>query len=197
MVVLLFAGDYNSLTTNDIAQFISSLGLSFYNNGVPIGSIININLFLSSIGANVVFNSQSAASMGTLLAQAGDITATVNGKTYLASLYNPAASHSSNSVSGGAIAGIVIGCAAAVVIVIVLVVVFRRREGATYEVDEEKNPDEFCAEDEVVVDMRGDSQRRHLAYEHASKRLAMPGETADRAHPVMMSFRAPSQDFNA
>jgi hypothetical protein len=54
---------------------------------------------------------------------------------------------SSNAVSGGAIAGIVIGIIVLIVIIAILLVFALKKEGATYVVDEEKNPDEFVIDD--------------------------------------------------
>ena len=165
----------------------STLGQSFYTNGVPSGTINGIDVFASSIGARVKFGTHKAEVLGRLLVTQGLIYATVNGVKYLATLNGPTQSSTSNSISGGAVAGIVIGCLAAVALALALLVKFGRREGATYEVDEDKHPDEFVGGDDVAIDM-------HASIHHSAKRQAMPGDRVDTSQPVLLSFQKSVRD---
>jgi len=145
---LSFPGDVDTLNKADKSILIDSLTNSLVANGVPRNAIRNITLTSGSIIAHIFSTDTSSLRVAAVAAQNGLITAIVNGEVVTAIVPTPAPSRrvSESYLSGGAIAGIVLGAIGFLVFFLVLpliLLLLMRDDGKFYEVAEYERSSDF------------------------------------------------------
>lgn len=144
---------------------ITAIRQSLIDQGVPGAATADIEIRRGSVVVTVTGDPDSISAINDALNN-NNLTITINGQTYLASIYtgSSAGSSSDDDLSGGALAGIVIGVLAGVILVllvIVLVVRHYQNERGSYEVDEAAHADTIVTDIDNYVPTLSDAMWDH------------------------------------